>query len=49
MNMAIQHVQGCSYVLNKYAQHGYRVSIFKYEQHVILNKHIERLQPLGHI
>ncbi len=44
-NMEIQHVQGCAYVLidmfciswNKYAQHGYRVSIFKYEQHVILN------------
>ena len=37
------------WIVNKYAQHGFLVSIFKYEQHVILNKHIERLQPLEHI
>ncbi len=64
MNMAIQHVQGCCYVIidifynvnmllttlgYKYAQHGFQMSVFKYEQHVILNKHIERLQPLEHI
>ncbi len=36
------------WIVNKYAQHGYGVSIYKNEQHVILNEHIERLQPLEH-
>ena len=33
----------------KYPQHGVQMSVFKYEEHLILNKHIERLQPLEHI
>ena len=32
-----------------YAQHGVQMSISKYEENVILNKHTERLQPLEHI